>query len=1207
MYDAVRNRLAALMSAMLIVQLLVFAVPAYAYETDAGVAAVTDDAVIDSSKPNVNIDSSTNGTTSGLFSVSASNNTKKYAYYKFDLSAVSNPEYKFYLNIGAKMGTSNTNVEVSVLGLDNASWSEKTITWNTAPLTDWTQAVPVGKFKVVAPNGSAPGLYTIDVTDYVRSRVGSGFVTFMIGDTAATGVSFNLYSKEATGSNPEPSLVAKRVVDPTQDTQPPVWPAVGKLSAANIGTDFITLTWPQAADENGVANYRLYKNGELLAQLESAAAYNVTGLTADTAYEFKVEAGDAAGNYSSGLTLAGKTLAAPIQPLQAVGVTASGSDGNVETGTIDNNLYTRWSASGDGSWIMFDLDDTMHIGYLGIAFYKGDVRSTSFEIQTSADAVNWVTAFSGTNPVRTTAMTAFDIPDTDARYVRLVGHGNSDGSSFFSLTEVHVYPPFASGDTPVAVIPYYVPGPPPGTVPFTAPGMTNPDGSPHPVHTPHPVTGQTLNVLQFGADPGDNNNDDTQALQAAINAARPGDEVFLPNGTYNLNYSPDGLINVSLKTGVNVRGESRDGTIVKTSLNKTKNSTTFKSAAQHDLKLSDMTFTSTWNGTYPTDTKANNPQAGGPDSHIILANYGEAPSYNITVDNVAVEKYTRMGIRADNSHDIVIRGSVFRNATDVGPGGSGYGISFQGMPKIDRLGFDNDTKWNLAENNTFEGPYIRHGALIQNVAHNNVIRNNTFRGTKLDAIDLHGELEYLNEIYGNEIADILTGGGVGLGNTGGTAPSNHSASGPKNYIHDNRIVNSREGINVSMGTPDTVIERNIIENSTTVVNGAGINILNGPRTIVRNNIIRNNTAANYWGILLEHDPGDKNAGNIGEGDPLDVLIEGNSIVGNANGIQIAAGTGIILRSNTVTSTGINYAKSDAAQIAEGWPSANADLSSLEITDSSGSVLTGLSPAFSADTTSYKLVVKGNPAPVMVKAAAAATHARMRINGAETASGMPYGPITLATGDNSIRIDVTAETGATKTYDVVVTVDVPPTATVTYSTYGPTNQNVIAAMTPSEPVTVLNNGGSASYTFTGNGSFTFEFVDAGGNLGTATASVSWIDKEAPKLKVTADKPDLGQPNHKLVPIQVTLQADGTGSRIASLKLASIASNEPDNGQGDGDTAGDIQDANFGQNDTSFLLRAERSGKGSGRVYTITYTAADEAGNEANASVQVTVSK
>nr|WP_152393444.1 DNRLRE domain-containing protein [Paenibacillus guangzhouensis] len=67
----------------------------------------------------------------------------------------------------------------------------------------------------------------------------------------------------------------------------------------------------------------------------------------------------------------------------------------------------------------------------------------------------------------------------------------------------------------------------------------------------------------------------------------------------------------------------------------------------------------------------------------------------------------------------------------------------------------------------------------------------------------------------------------------------------------------------------------------------------------------------------------------------------------------------------------------------------------------------------------------------------------------------------------------------------------PTATIAYSTSDPTNQAVIATITPSEPVTITNNGGADSYTFVENGSFTFKFVDVAGNTGTATAVVSNI--------------------------------------------------------------------------------------------------------------------
>ncbi|MEA4962550.1 DUF5011 domain-containing protein [Lutispora sp.] len=54
-----------------------------------------------------------------------------------------------------------------------------------------------------------------------------------------------------------------------------------------------------------------------------------------------------------------------------------------------------------------------------------------------------------------------------------------------------------------------------------------------------------------------------------------------------------------------------------------------------------------------------------------------------------------------------------------------------------------------------------------------------------------------------------------------------------------------------------------------------------------------------------------------------------------------------------------------------------------------------------------------------------------------------------------------------------------------------------------PYTIVNNGGSGSYTFLHNGEFTFVYEDGNSNRGFATAKVSTIDKEAPKLQILAD--------------------------------------------------------------------------------------------------------
>lgn len=72
---------------------------------------------------------------------------------------------------------------------------------------------------------------------------------------------------------------------------------------------------------------------------------------------------------------------------------------------------------------------------------------------------------------------------------------------------------------------------------------------------------------------------------------------------------------------------------------------------------------------------------------------------------------------------------------------------------------------------------------------------------------------------------------------------------------------------------------------------------------------------------------------------------------------------------------------------------------------------------------------------------------------------------------------------------------PPTATIKYSTKNKTSNNVIVTLVnESEPITVTNNSGNKTYTFTENGTFEFIYKDEAGNIGKTVAKVDWIVKD-----------------------------------------------------------------------------------------------------------------
>ncbi|SFK56402.1 Right handed beta helix region [Streptosporangium canum] len=130
---------------------------------------------------------------------------------------------------------------------------------------------------------------------------------------------------------------------------------------------------------------------------------------------------------------------------------------------------------------------------------------------------------------------------------------------------------------------------------------------------------------------------------------------------------------------------------------------------------------------------------------------------------------------------------------------------------------------------------------------------------------------------------------------------------------------------------------------------------------------------------------------------------------------------------------------------------------------------------------------------------------------------------------------------------------------------------------------------------GESVLTFRSVDRAGNVEESRSVAVRIDTTAPTLTVTPSPDRLWPPNHRLVPVEISLKAADAGP--VTVTLVSITSSSAG-------VEDDVRGASYGTADTSFALRAERDG-GADRVYRITYRVVDRAGNATVAHTRVSV--
>lgn len=390
-------------------------------------------------------------------------------------------------------------------------------------------------------------------------------------------------------------------------------------------------------------------------------------------------------------------------------------------------------------------------------------------------------------------------------------------------------------------------------------GLYEKDGTIHTLPEENKTIGKSINITHYGAVANDKKVDNTAAVKAAIASAKEGDEIYIPAGTYY--FKTQSLANpvyshINLKSGVNLRGDGDDKTILVSafpSYNNLNNETaTISIINSSNITISDLKITAEVpEDAMPTNlsTTQNNPE--GNQYAPVYGIYGfntdiEEATSNIVIKNCLVEYFQTSGIQLTNTIDCTVKDSIVQNATDIGGGGAGYAVLIQGKgnESFNRIGTNVDSRYNVVENVTVNGPYIRHGIIFSYVSHNNLVYNCTVNESQDEAYDLHGEDEFLNVMTNNKAVNINSNG-FGLGNGGST----HDATGPGNIIYGNEIIGSRGGISIVYGTPDSLIYNNIIKELQP--DSIGININYGPNSKVVSNTI-NDLSGKSTGIVVNY-------------------------------------------------------------------------------------------------------------------------------------------------------------------------------------------------------------------------------------------------------------------------------------------------------------------------------------------------------------------
>jgi chitodextrinase len=221
-------------------------------------------------------------------------NLSPYQTYRFRIEAGDNADNWSSKSLRLSVRTTDTTrprwPEGSQLTASNIKQTSLTLNWT--PATD----------------NAAVSHYRIYLGDELLTTVSGNKHSFTVKDLAPfQSYRFRVEAGDKAGNWSSTSL---RLSVNTTDTSSPKWPEDSQLTASNIKQTSMTLSWTPATDNAVVSHYRIYQGDTLLTTVSgSKTSLAIRDLLPSQTYQFRIEAGDKAGNWSKkGPRISVKTL-----------------------------------------------------------------------------------------------------------------------------------------------------------------------------------------------------------------------------------------------------------------------------------------------------------------------------------------------------------------------------------------------------------------------------------------------------------------------------------------------------------------------------------------------------------------------------------------------------------------------------------------------------------------------------------------------------------------------------------------------------------------------------------------------------------------------------------------------------------------------------------------------------------------------------------